>query len=113
MDSENLLKNWGESATNEPPYTTKHNRVYRHLDFILQEALQDVFEPITLDEIRERIGQTTGVKIGTKTILKQLPKLTEKLGESPLCKVGDKYRLNRCLYNYARIKPPGVHKKYR
>jgi len=113
MDSENLSKDWGESATDEIPYTTKHNRIYRHLDFFLREALQDVHMPMTLSEIREKLAKKSGVKIGTRTILKQLPMLSEKLGESPLCKVGDKYRLNRCLYSYAKIKPPGMHKKYK
>jgi hypothetical protein len=82
-----------------------------HLHFFLDQTLDHTHDSVyTMNEIRKKIDEKTGVLFHGATIKKYLEKYKEKYGESPLCQVGDKYRLNHCYYSYAKIKPPRPRK---
>jgi len=93
-------------------YSTRHKIVYRHLDFFLKEAFAGRPDPLLPLEIEAWLKAKTGIRIRMKTILKKLPELKEKLGEYPLCEFEGKYRLNKCLYSRADLKPPRIFKEY-
>ncbi len=78
------------------------------MDFFLGQSLEHDHDALyTMNEIRRRLDEKTGVFFHGATIEKYIKKYKEKHGESPLCQVGDdKWRLNHCYYAYAKIKPP-------
>jgi len=85
--------------------------VRHHLDYYLGQVLEHDHEFLhTMDEIRKKVDDKTGVFFHGATIEKYIKRYKEKHGESPLCQVGDKYRLNHCYYSYAKIKPPRTRK---
>lgn len=92
----------------EIKYRTYHNMVYRHIEFFLSQVLNHNHEALyTMNEIRKKLDERTGVFFHGATIKKYIKKYKEKHRESPLCQVGeDKWRLNHCYYSYAKIKPP-------
>lgn len=105
MDSEPQKKN------EEINYKTHHSITYRHLDFFINQALDHDHDALyTMNEIRKKVDEKTGVFFHGATIEKYIKKYKEEHGESPLCQVGDKYRLNCCYYSYAKIKPPRPRK---
>jgi hypothetical protein len=84
---------------------------YRHVDFFLGQVLDhDHYALYTMNEIRKKLDEKTGVYFHGTTIEKYIKRYKERHGESPLCQVGDKYRLNHCYYSYAKIKPPRPRK---
>jgi hypothetical protein len=92
-------------------YTTYHSMIYRHIDYFLGQALDHNHEALyTMDEIRKLVEEKSSIFFHGGTIERYNRNYKEKHGESPLCQVGDKYRLNQCYYSYARIKPPRPHK---
>ena len=77
-----------------------------HMDFFLGQVLEDVYTPLTLGQIKERLREATDINLSEATIKKDLRKFSEKYGENLLCPVGDCFRLNRCLYGAIKMKPP-------
>jgi len=93
------------------PISTKYSRVKDHLDFFLGQALEDIYAPLTMEQIKDRLRNETDINLGIKTIQKSLQKISLKYGENLLCQVGDRFRLNHCLYKYLNLKPPKGYPK--
>lgn len=90
---------------------TYHKLIWSHIDYFLPLVLDNDHDSLyTMHEIRQKLDEKTGVFFHGTTIEEYIKKYKEKHGESPLCQVGDKYRLNHCYYSYAKIKPPRPRK---
>ena len=97
-----------EEAEENPkiPVSTRYTRVKDHLDFFLGQALNAIYTPLTMEQIKERLRDITEINISVKTIKRNLPRFSKKYRENLLCQIGNGYRLNHCLYRYVEIKPP-------
>ncbi len=95
----------------EIPFKTRYAQIRDHLDYFLGKALEDIYTPLTMEQIKEKLREVTEVNLSAKTINKDLQKFSKKYGENLFCQVGDRYRLNHCLYKFIKIKPPKGYPK--
>ena len=95
----------------EIPFKTRYAQIRDHLDYFLGQALEDIYFPLPLEQIKERLREATDVNLSLKTIHQDLKKFSKKYGENLLCQVGDRFRLNHCLYKFINIKPPKGYQK--
>jgi len=93
--------NWGAS----------HSRVYRHLDYFIKKSLENVDGFLSMDEIRQLLKEETDFLFHPETLRKYNRKYAEEHGMGLLCQFGDRYKLNRCLYELKGVKPPREYKK--
>lgn len=105
------MKNEKFGKSSEIPFKTRYSQIREHLDYFLGQALDDIYTPLTLEEVKERLRNETEVNISVKTLKKDLQKFSKKYGENFLCQIGDRYRLNHCLYKFIKIKPPRGYRK--
>ncbi|MDH5414963.1 MAG: hypothetical protein OEW87_12560 [Flavobacteriaceae bacterium] len=95
----------------EIPFKTKYAQIRDHLDYFLGQALEDIYAPLPLEQIKERLQAVTEINLSVRTIQQDLKKFSKKYGENLLCQVGDRFRLNHCLYKYINVKPPRGYSK--
>ena len=55
-------------------YKTRYSQLRDHLDYFLGEALDDIYAPLTIEEIKERLRNVTNVNISVSTLKKDLKK---------------------------------------
>jgi len=73
----------------------KRDKIKRQLDKVILDVF-NYFDPVSVDEISERIKNETGVKISAKDIEDTLTELIDRLGDnSPIKKEGNGYRINQ------------------
>jgi hypothetical protein len=97
------FSNWGVWAR-------YHRRIYHHLDYFLYKALADSDGFLTMNEIRKLLEEETGFLFHPATLKKYNIRYAEENGMGPLCRFGDKYKLNRCLYGLKELKAPKIYK---
>lgn len=105
------MKNEKIKKKSKIPIQTKYSRVRDHLDYFLGRALDEIYVPLPIEQIKERLMDVTEVNISVKTLKKDLQIFSKKYGENLLCQVGDRLRLNHCLYKFVKIKPPKGYPK--
>jgi GTP-sensing pleiotropic transcriptional regulator CodY len=92
-------------------YKTKYSQLRDHMDYFLGKALNDIYTPLTMEEIKERLRNVIEVNISVNTIKKDLHRFSNKYGENLLCQIGGRYRLNHCLYKIITMKSPRDYTK--
>ena len=92
-----------ECPNQEISHDTQYRRVYRHLDFLINKALENNNSLFTIEEIRKKLFEETGFRFHTGTLKKYIKKCLDKYGESPLEEL---YRFNMEYYEKRNVKPP-------
>lgn len=66
------MKNEKFGKNSEIPFKTRYSQIKDHLDYFLGRVLEDIYTPLTLEEIKERLRNETEVNISVKTLKKDL-----------------------------------------
>jgi len=92
-----------ECPNPEISHDTQYRRVYRHLDFFINKALENNDSLFTIEEIRKKLFEETSFRFHMGTLKKYLKKCLDKYGEAPLEEL---CILNPEYYEKRKVKPP-------
>ena len=98
-----IIMEGGKCSLSETQYKTQYRRVYRHLDFLINKALENNNSLFTIEEIRKRIFEETGFHFHVSTLKKYFKKCLDEFGDAP---IEELYRLNPRYYERKKVKPP-------
>jgi hypothetical protein len=107
MNKKYPKERYAESRARWKKRETQYGRIYRHLDYFLEKAIDDNDALMTIEQIREKLFEETGYHLNVGTLKNYLKKCQEEFGLAPLEEI---YRINPEYFDNVKVKAPRINR---